>query len=157
MPLDAYHSRDRERYARALELASDIGCNMLRVWGGGVIEDELFYNMCDRMGFMVWQEFIQSSSGVDNIPSKRPEFLVRAHATAEYATKTLRNQMIKSNLKTCIKKFDELVANADAKGAQEALKLTFKRIDQAVAKGVIHKNAAARKKAQISLKLNSIA
>ncbi len=72
-------------------------------------------------------------------------------------TKTLRNQMIKSNLKTCIKKFDELVANADVAGAQEAGKLTFKRIDQAVAKGVIHKNVAARKKAQISLKLNSIA
>ncbi len=72
-------------------------------------------------------------------------------------TKTLRNQMIKSNLKTCLKKFDEFVANADAKGAQEASKLTFKRIDQAVAKGVIHKNVAARKKAQISLKLNSLA
>ncbi len=72
-------------------------------------------------------------------------------------TKTLRNQMIKSNLKTCIKKFEECVAKADAAAAAEACKLTFKRIDQAVAKGVIHKNTAARKKAQIAVKLNKIA
>lgn len=72
-------------------------------------------------------------------------------------TKTLRNQMIKSNLKTCIKKFEEYVANSDVAAATEASKLAFKRIDQAVAKGVIHKNVAARKKAQISTKLNNIA
>ncbi len=72
-------------------------------------------------------------------------------------TKTLRNQMIKSNLKTCIKKFYEVAEQKDVQAAQDALKLTFKRIDQAAAKGVIHKNVAARKKAQISLKFNSIA
>ena len=71
-------------------------------------------------------------------------------------TKTLRNQIIKTNLKTCIKKFDECINNADAQGAVEACKLAFKKIDQAVAKGVLHKNTASRKKAQISSKLNKI-
>ena len=72
------------------------------------------------------------------------------------ATKTLKNQMIKSNLKTCIKNFDALVEKADKANAVEACKLAFKKIDQAVAKGILHKNTAARKKAQLSIKLNKI-
>ena len=72
------------------------------------------------------------------------------------ATKTLKNQMIKSSLKTCIKNFDALVEKADKANAVEACKLAFKKIDQAVAKGILHKNTAARKKAQLSIKLNKI-
>ncbi len=72
-------------------------------------------------------------------------------------TKTLRNQMIKSNLKTCIKNFEACVAAKDVAKATEACKLAFKKIDQAVAKGILHKNTAARKKSQLSLKLNKIA
>ena len=71
-------------------------------------------------------------------------------------TKTLRNQVIKTNLKTCIKKFEECVKNNDAANAVEACKTAFKKIDQAVAKGILHKNTAARKKAQISAKLNKL-
>lgn len=71
-------------------------------------------------------------------------------------TKTLRNQVIKTNLKTCIKKFDECVAKADRENAVAACQLAFKKIDQAVAKGVLHKNTASRKKSQLSLKLNKI-
>lgn len=90
-PMDQSCHNDPVVVEKTLQRLCDAHINMVRVWGGGVIEDEMFYNMCDRMGLMVWQEFIQSSSGIDNIPSKRPEFLVRCHATAEYATKTLRN------------------------------------------------------------------
>lgn len=72
-------------------------------------------------------------------------------------TKTLRNQMIKTNLKTCIKNFEASVANNDKAKAQETYKLAVKKIDQAVAKGILHKNTAARKKAQLSIKLNKIA
>ena len=72
------------------------------------------------------------------------------------ATKTLKNQMIKSSLKTCIKNFEALVEKADKANAVEACKLAFKKIDQAVAKGILHKNTAARKKAQLSIKLNKI-
>ena len=72
-------------------------------------------------------------------------------------TKTLRNQMIKTNLKTCIKNFEASVANNDKAKAQETYKLAVKKIDQAVAKGILHKNTAARKKSQLSIKLNKIA
>ena len=71
-------------------------------------------------------------------------------------TKTLRNQIIETNLKTCIKKFEECVNKADAEGAVAACKLAFKKLDQAVAKGVLHKNTASRKKSQLSSKLNKI-
>ncbi len=57
VPLDAFHSRDAERYDRALALVRDIGCNILRCWGGNVYEDHAFYDFCDRNGVMVWQDF----------------------------------------------------------------------------------------------------
>lgn len=92
-PFDQSCYNDPAVVEKTLTKLKEAHINLIRVWGGGVIEDEFFYSMCDRMGFMVWQEFIQSSSGIDNVPSKRPEFMVRAHATAEYATKTLRNHV----------------------------------------------------------------
>lgn len=65
-------------------------------------------------------------------------------------TKTLRNKMIKSALKTSIKK-----ANA-AEGADKeaAVRAAIKKVDQACAKGILHKNAAARKKSQLAKTLN---
>jgi beta-mannosidase len=57
VPLDAYHSRDIERVEQALELADEIGCNMIRCWGGNVYESDLFYEICDRKGILVWQDF----------------------------------------------------------------------------------------------------
>ncbi len=57
VPLDAFHSRDAQRYEKALSLVSDIGCNILRCWGGSVYEDHAFFDYCDRHGIMVWQDF----------------------------------------------------------------------------------------------------
>ena len=57
VPLDAFHCRDAERYDKALELVRDIGCNILRMWGGNVYEDHKFFDFCDRNGIMVWQDF----------------------------------------------------------------------------------------------------
>ena len=57
VPLDAYHSRDAERYEKALALVRDIGCNILRCWGGNVYEQEPFYDFCDRNGVLIWQDF----------------------------------------------------------------------------------------------------
>ena len=57
VPADALHSRDAERIPRMLELFSDMGCNMLRCWGGNVYEPKVFYDICDREGIMVWQDF----------------------------------------------------------------------------------------------------
>lgn len=57
VPVDAFHSRDRERIPQILELAADLNCNMLRCWGGNVYEDDLFYEICDREGILIWQDF----------------------------------------------------------------------------------------------------
>lgn len=57
VPLDAYHSRDADRVDRAMDLVRDIGCNMIRCWGGNVYESDRFYELCDRYGVLVWQDF----------------------------------------------------------------------------------------------------
>ncbi len=60
-PLDAILARvTPERITRALEDLAGIGCNMLRVWGGGVYESDHFFGECDRLGIMVWQDFMMS-------------------------------------------------------------------------------------------------
>ena len=91
-PLDhLYGNISRSRYEWMIRLAKHGNMNMIRVWGGGLIEKPEFYELCDRHGIMVWQEFIQSSSGIDNIPSKRPEFLALLEQTAVAALKGRRN------------------------------------------------------------------
>ena len=90
-PLDHSCYEDPAKMKKLLEIARDANINLLRVWGGGLIEDEYFYSLCDEMGIMVWQEFNQSSSGIENCPSKIPEFQSALHDTAVYAAKTLRN------------------------------------------------------------------
>ena len=72
------------------------------------------------------------------------------------ATKTLQNKMFKSQLRTIIKKFNAAVESGDKAAAAEAYKLAVKKVDQAAAKGIIHKNEAARKKSQFTLMLNKV-
>ncbi len=55
-------------YAKRINLYKDLGLNILRIWGGAVLEKEIFYNLCDEAGIMVWQEFPLSSSGGESIP-----------------------------------------------------------------------------------------
>lgn len=64
-----------ERYDKLIKFLVESNVNLIRVWGGGVIEDKYFYELCDKFGIMVWQEFIQSSSGIDNVPSENEDFL----------------------------------------------------------------------------------
>ncbi len=71
-------------------------------------------------------------------------------------TKTLRNQMIKSALKTYIKKFEALAESGNKAEATTAFNVVVKKIDQAVAKGIVKKNTAARKKSQLAIKLNKV-
>ena len=65
-------------------------------------------------------------------------------------TKTLRNKMFRTQLKTDIKKYEAAVAAGDAELAQATYKAATKKIDKAAARGIIHKNAAARKKSQFT-------
>lgn len=71
--------------------------------------------------------------------------------------KTLRNQMIKSALKTAIKRFEVAASAGETEKAAVSFRYAVKKLDQAVAKGIVHKNTASRKKAQMALKLKAIA
>ncbi len=70
--------------------------------------------------------------------------------------KNLRNRMVKTGVRTSVKKFDAAVA-ADPQNAAAQLNATSAAIDKAAAKGVIHKNAANRKKARLAKQLNKAA
>nr|WP_319489441.1 30S ribosomal protein S20 [uncultured Caproiciproducens sp.] len=71
------------------------------------------------------------------------------------ATKTLINKSFNSGLKTDIKKANLAVESNDASKA-DAVKVAIKKIDQAAAKGILHKNTAARKKSALARKLNAV-
>lgn len=66
--------------------------------------------------------------------------------------KNLRNRMVKSSVKTTLKKFDAAVAS-EPQQAAVLLNASFSALDKAVAKGVLHKNAASRKKARLAKRL----
>jgi small subunit ribosomal protein S20 len=68
----------------------------------------------------------------------------------------LRNKMVKTNVKTSVKKFDLAVSEGNVEAAQEAFRLATKKIDMAVTKGVLHKNTAARKKSTLARTLNKM-
>jgi len=55
-------------YRKLLTTYKDMGAKVFRVWGGAKIEKSWFYDICDEMGMMIWQEFPLSSSGYDNYP-----------------------------------------------------------------------------------------
>ena len=70
------------------------------------------------------------------------------------AAKTMQNKAVKSNLRTVLKKAD-IACTEKADNSEVAIRLAMKKVDQAAAKNIIHKNAAARKKSQLAKKLNS--
>ncbi|MCT8976262.1 30S ribosomal protein S20 [Clostridium sp. CX1] len=71
-------------------------------------------------------------------------------------TKTLRNRMIKSALKTTVKKFLAAVQAGNAEEAKTTFVAAVKALDMAASKGVLHKNKAARNKSRLAAKLNSL-
>lgn len=75
--------------------------------------------------------------------------------TAE--VKTLRNKMVKSSVKTAVKKFETAVEKGNFDEAKALLVEVSAIIDRAAAKGVIHKNTASRKKSRLTLRLNKTA
>jgi len=70
--------------------------------------------------------------------------------------KTLRNNMIKSEYKSAVKKFEQAVEAGNLEEAKTLLSEATKKIDQACTKGVIVKNTAARKKSNLAKKLNAL-
>ncbi len=92
VPIDVMYGVERpQKLAHLIELAVRANVNLFRVWGGGLIEKEAVYDLCDRRGIMVWQEFIQSSSGIENTPSSDPEFVAMMAREAEQIIPLKRN------------------------------------------------------------------
>jgi beta-mannosidase len=87
VPADAFHSRDAGRYEKILAMFIDLKCNFLRSWGGSVYEDDAFFNICDRNGIMVWQDF----SMAGQIYPQSPDFLEVMRQEAVSVVRKLRS------------------------------------------------------------------
>jgi len=72
----------REDYRRILEQYRELGVNLLRVWGGAFLEKSDFYELCDELGLLVWQELPLSSSGLDNWPPEDEQSVVEMEVIA---------------------------------------------------------------------------
>ena len=68
-----------------------------------------------------------------------------------------KNKAEKSVLRSTVKKFDAAVAEGNREQADIAYKAAVKTVDQAVKKGILHKNTAARKKSSMAVKMNKLA
>jgi len=87
VPLDVFHSRDAERVDAAVALLDDLGCNMIRCWGGNVYEDQRFYNLCDQAGILVWQDFAFACCRYPQTEA----FLARVRREVQAVVEKLRN------------------------------------------------------------------
>ncbi len=58
VPVDMLHSRDADRLPDVLPMLIDTNCNIVRLWGGNVYENDIFYDFCDENGILLWQDFI---------------------------------------------------------------------------------------------------
>ena len=88
IPCDAMPRRQTaEVCARLIGDAAAVGMNMLRVWGGGQYESDAFYDLCDELGIMIWQDFMFACM---EYPST-PDFLALVVPELEYQVKRLRD------------------------------------------------------------------
>jgi len=88
IPEDLILNRIRpEQYRARLEQARDAHMNMVRVWGGGIYEPDLFYDLCDELGLLVWQDFMFACG----LYPVHPEFLENVRQEAEEVIRRLRN------------------------------------------------------------------
>lgn len=88
IPNDVFLPRvDSAKYEHILSSAAEANMNMLRVWGGGIYENDIFYNLCDKYGIMVWQDFMFACAMYPG----NPEFLDEVVKEADNNIKRLRN------------------------------------------------------------------
>lgn len=92
-PIDPLYGVPRPgKLRQLLELAAGAHANLIRVWGGGLIETDEFYDHCDRLGLLVWQGFSQSSSGIESKPSDDPDFVALLERDAREIVPHLRHR-----------------------------------------------------------------
>jgi beta-mannosidase len=90
IPADTFPTRITDQYLEDLiRSAAETHQNMLRIWGGGFYEEERFYDLCDRYGILVWQEFIFSCS---IYPLDAPEFLENVRLEVVENVRRLRHR-----------------------------------------------------------------
>ncbi|MDP4185256.1 MAG: glycoside hydrolase family 2 protein, partial [Bacteroidota bacterium] len=88
IPCDVFLDRvTPEKYEKVITAAKECNFNMLRVWGGGIYEKDLFYDLCDQNGILIWQDFMFAC----NMYPGDQAFLENVKAEAEYTIKRLRN------------------------------------------------------------------
>lgn len=80
-----------EAYRRRLNQVKAANVNLVRVNGVGLIEKEVFYDLCDELGILVWQEFIQTSSSMDRTPPADPNYLKLLESTSVSAMRQKRH------------------------------------------------------------------
>lgn len=83
----AYGEIKEEDYAVFIKRAVDANLSMLRVWGGGIYEPDIFFQLCDREGIMVFQDFMFACG----VYPQDKEFLAEVSVEAEYVIKSRRN------------------------------------------------------------------
>ncbi|MCQ2413984.1 MAG: hypothetical protein MJ082_04230 [Clostridia bacterium] len=89
VPCEPFVSEETPEKIRSLvSLAKEGNCNMLRVWGGGIFEQDAFYDACDREGILVTQDFLMACG---EYPEEDDAFIEKLGAEARYAALTLRN------------------------------------------------------------------
>lgn len=88
VPVDCFTGAiTNAKYEKLVSLAKEGNCNLLRVWGGGIYEKDIFYDLCDREGIMVWQDFMFACG---DIPEDRPEWVQNTLHECEQQIKRLR-------------------------------------------------------------------
>jgi len=87
VPLDGLHSRDKQHLTKMFDMLTDLNCNMVRCWGGNVYEDTQFYDLCDKNGIMVWQDFSMACARYPQDNS----FLEKIRTEATSIVKKFRN------------------------------------------------------------------
>jgi beta-mannosidase len=89
-PADSFPTQiTNERLEGLIRAATETHQNMLRVWGGGFYEEERFYDLCDRYGILVWQDFIFACS---IYPLDEPYFVGNVHQEAVENIRRLRHR-----------------------------------------------------------------
>ncbi|MDP6532649.1 MAG: glycoside hydrolase family 2 protein [Candidatus Marinimicrobia bacterium] len=87
IPADFFNPHSAGKYEELIENAAAAHMNMIRVWGGGVYENDAFYSLCDEKGLLVWQDFMFSILMIPN----DDQFVENIRLEAEENVKRLRN------------------------------------------------------------------
>lgn len=89
VPVECFSGNNTsEKYRRLIRSAAEAGINMLRVWGGGIYENDIFYDLCDEEGVLVWQDIMLACA---DIPEDRESFVENMRREVTYQVKRLRN------------------------------------------------------------------